>query len=31
MKDTQSAAQQNVTAAKSAGYSSAYVRQIVPK
>ncbi len=31
VKNTQSAAQQNVTAAKSAGYSSAYVRQIVPK
>ncbi len=31
VKNTQSAAQQNVTAAKSAGYSGAYVRQIVPK
>jgi hypothetical protein len=31
VKNTQSAAEQNVTAAKSAGYSSAYVRQIVPK
>lgn len=31
VKNTQSAAQQNVSAAKSAGYSGAYVRQIVPK
>lgn len=31
VKNTQSAAQQNVTAAKGAGYSGAYVRQIVPK
>jgi hypothetical protein len=31
VKNTQSAAEQNVTAAKSAGYSGAYVRQIVPK
>jgi hypothetical protein len=31
VKNTQSAAEQNVTAAKNAGYSSAYVRQIIPK